>query len=142
MILLALWFCSTILVILSAAHSLPIDIQIAVIPLICTAILICGMQLYEDPCFRVPFWATPTRLRSLSEIEDPPPVPKYLYARETLSVTFLFWAIVFWSILYTVPASICSVLSILSLLSLMGISISSSTSSSSMTNGSDSSTDV
>jgi len=142
MILLSLWFSSTILVILSAAHWLPIDIQIAVIPLICTAILICGMQLYEDPCFRVPFWATPTRLRSLSEIEDPPPVPKYLYVRESLSVTFLFWTIVFWSILYTVPASICSVLSMLSLLSLMGISISSSTSSSSMTNGSDSSTDV
>ena len=141
MILLALWFSSTALVVVSAGHWLPIDIQVSVLPLICTAILICGRQLAEDPCFRVPFWATPTRLRSLSEIEDPPPPPKYYYARESVAITFLFWAITFWSILYTVSAVVCSVLSMLALLSLIGNSISCS-SSSSMTNRTDSSTEA
>ena len=146
MFLLALWFSSTILVIASAAHWLPIDIEIAVLPLICTAIIICGMQMYEDPCFRVPFWATPMRLRSLSEIEDPPPVPKYLYAREALIITFSFWAIVLWSISYTVAASIFSGLAVVLLVLLIGISISEPGSSSSseppITNGLDSSTEV
>ena len=86
MILLTLWFCSTLLVLLSAAHVLPISIQIAMLPIVCTAILICAQQMYHDPRFRVPFWATPTRLRSLSEIEDPPPVPVYYYARESIIV--------------------------------------------------------
>ena len=91
MILLTLWFCSTILVIVSAAHWLPIPIQIAMLPIACTAILVCVQQMYHDPCFRVPFWATPTRLRSLSEIEDPPPAPVYHYARESLIMGLFFW---------------------------------------------------
>lgn len=144
MILLALWFSSTALVVVSAAHWLPISIQTAILPLICTAILICSMQLYEDPCFRVPFWATPTRLRSLSEIEDPPPPPRYYYVREAVATTFVFWSITLWSIHYTVAAISCSVLASLSLLSVIGNSISCSSSSSSppMTNGSSSSTDA
>lgn len=145
MILLALWFSSTALVVVSAAHWLPIAIQIAVLPLICTAILICGTQLYEDPCFRVPFWATPTRLRSLSEIEDPPPGPTCPRAREAVATTFVFWSITLWSVHYTVAAISCSVLASLSVLSVIGNSISCSSSSSSsspMTNGSSSSTDA
>lgn len=144
MILLALWFSSTALVVVSAAHWLPIAIQTAVIPLICTAVLICGTQMYEDPCFRVPFWATPMRLRSLSEIDDPPPPPKWSHAREAVASTFIFWSITLWSIHYTVSAITCSVLASLSLLSVIGNSISCSSSSSSppMTNGSSSSTDV
>ena len=140
MILLSLWFNSTALVICSAAHWLPVKVQISVLPLICTAVIICGQKLYEDPCFRVPFWATPMRLRSLSEIEDPPPVPKYHYARESLILTCLFWSITLWSISYTVSASIFSGSTLLISLAVIGSSIScSSSSESTITNGSSSS---
>ncbi len=144
MILLTLWLCSTILVLLSAAHVLPISIQIAMLPIVCTAILICAQQMYHDPCFRVPFWATPTRLRSLSEIEDPPPVPVYHYARESIIAGLFFWTVVLWSVSYTVSACIVSGFCLLASLGAIGSSISCtpSSSSSSMTNGSSSSTDV
>ena len=144
MILLSLWFNSTALVICSAAHWLPVKIQISVLPLICTAVIICGQKLYEDPCLRVPFWATPTRLRSLSEIEDPPPEPTYHYARESLILTCLFWSITLWSISYTVSASIFSGSTLLISLTVIGSSISCSSSSEPpITNGSSSSsTDV
>ena len=139
MILLALWFSSSILVICSAAHWLPIDITVSTFPLIATGFIICVTQLYDDPCLRVPFWATPTRLRSLSEVEDPPPVPVKRYTGETLLTISAFWSIVFLSVHYTVAACVSSGLSVLLLLGLILRSIStssipSSSSSSTITN--------
>lgn len=134
MILLALWFSSTVLVICSAAHWLPIQVTVSTFPLIATACLICATQLYNDPCLRVPFWATPTRLRSLSEVEDPPPPPKENYTREAILTTCLFWTTVFWCISYTVAASVATGLSVLSLLGVISKSISTSSSSSPITN--------
>ena len=134
MILLTLWVCSTLLVLLSAAHVLPIPIQISIIPIIVTVSFICAQQVYNDPCFRVPFWATPTRLRSLSEVDDPPPIPINHYTRESIASALIFWSIVLWSISYTLSASIVS-----GCAALWVIGSSISCSSSSMTNGSSSS---
>ena len=78
-------------------------------------------KLYEGPCFRVPFWATPMRLSLRNE--DPPPVPKYHYARESLILTCLFWSITLWSISYTVSASIFSGSTLLISLAVIGSSI-------------------
>lgn len=140
MILLALWFSSTVLVICSAAHWLPIQVTVSTFPLIATACLICATQLYNDPCLRVPFWATPTRLRSLSEVEDPPPVPEKSYTVEALLTTFCFWATVFWCIGYTVAAGISSGLAALLVLGLISRSISTSSPSPSPSSSSSSST--
>ena len=137
MILLALWFSSSILVICSAAHILPIRVTISVIPLICTAIVLFVHQMSQDPCLYVPFWASNNRLRTFSETDHVE--RKNYYVRESVCITCLFWTITLWSVFYTVAASIFSGLLFISVVWVISKSTSTSSSSLPMTNRSDSS---